>query len=434
MNTSKVPPIGPPETPLERRRKKRRKNNIIILSVVGFLVLSIGSYKGYFQEYFAYREAVTASYLADADIYTYRYPNGRWKEEVEEHCEELAFEDAKSEYENLQRADVWDSYMERFSSGAHYSEARKLFEEGSYNDLVLNINSWFDGVYSNESPLILIENFNEDFKESAYLPQVDSMYGVVWGRLNDLFADVVRKKYDRTGGIKFFKTAMKYLEENKMTKIYVHFSDWDVRLKDWDDYSSKAKKYLDELTEFSNSYSASSFQLFNSVKSPPPTENPPPSARKYVQGNYRSSNKSAFVRKLKNNFIEIFGNAPFDIIQASDGANTEDHVSFHVDSKISNQEFKEGGSAVPELYTITTSTNFLDKKFDGYIFGIESQCAVTGTIPGNAKDYKGTFKGDPASSFSDINGITDAYEKLIGSIFESMGESLGNQLGFPSGS
>ena len=430
MSTTKFPNSGPPETPLERRRKKRRKNNKIILIVVGILVVSIGSYKLYFQEYLAYRDAVTAEYIEDADYYLYRYPDGRWKKEVYDHCENLAFEDAKAEFENLGRADVWDSYMDRFYSGAHYQEARKLYEEGSFNDLVANINSWFDGVYSNKSPLALIEKFHEDFEESELQPQVDSLYGVVWDRLNESFADVVRKKYDRTGGIKFFKKAMKYLEENKMSKIYVHFSNWDVKLKDWSDYSSRAKNYLDELTEFSNSYGMDLF----SVKSPPPTENPPPSALKYVQGDYRSSNKSAFVRKLKNNFIEIFGNAPFDIVEASEGAITQDHVSFYVDCKIRNQEFKEGGTAVPELYTITTSTNFLDKKFDGYIFGIESRCEVKGSIPGDSKEFKGSFKGDPASSFSEINGISDAYTKLMGSIFESMGESFGEQLGFPSGS
>ncbi len=430
MNTTKYPPPGPPETPLERRRKKRRKNNKIILTVLGVLIVSIGSYKLYFQEYFAYQDSISSSYIYEAEIYQYKYPDGRWIEEVTAHCETLVFEEAKEEYEATGKANVWNHYMGRFSSGAHYAEARNLFEEGSYNDLVLNINSWFEGGSSDESPLAMIEKFHEDFAESAYLSRMDSLYGVVWDRLNEAFAEVVRKKYDRTGGIKFFKRTMEFLEEHKMSKIYVHFSNWDVDLKDWVDYSSKAKEYLDELTEFSNSYSYD----FLSVKSPPPTKNPPPSALKYVQGDYRSSNKTAFVRELKNNFTEIFGNAPFDIVEASEGAVTEDYVSFYVDCKIRNQEFKEGGVAVPELYTITTSTNFLDKKFDGYIFGIESRCEVKGSIPGDPKEFAGSFKGDPASSFSEIDGISDAYSKLMGSIFESMGESLGEQLGFPSGS
>lgn len=435
MSISKNPMSGPPATPQERKSKKKRRNNIIVLVVGLTLIIGFGSYKLYFQERWAADEAIGSEYTWDQEDYFYRYPDGKYTEEVNVTFEQNIFNETLENYKDIDRASAWDEYFEKFDSGKNYAEARSIYERGSFLDLKYDVNRWFAGTENLKSPLSQVNTFTSEFPESKYKPAADSLYGIIWDRLNESFAKVSRRKVDKNGGIAFFKACMQYLEEEKKDTIFFHFTNWDVQLKDWEDYTESAKEYLDELTVLLNSSSqdvfSANYDPFG-VKSPPPSGDSPPSAKTYLQGEARTSNKNSFVKELKNDFQSIFGNAPFTIAIADENASMKDNITFNVDTRIGNQEFKMEGQTIPELYTITTSEDFLTKTFDGYIFGIESDCSVQGRIPGQDISFQGKFIGDPAGSFSQISGISDAYTKLVGSIFESMGKSVGEQLGFPS--
>jgi|GEM_PF-3851774 len=435
MSNFKDPIGGPPATPRERAQKRKRRNNIIVLVVGLTVILGFGSYKLYFEERWAANDAIESEFSWDQEYYFDRYPNGNYTDEVMVAYEQTVFDETMERYKDEDRASAWTDYFEKFDSGKNYAAARAEFERGSFLDLKQNVDRWFDGRSDQESPLSLVNNFVAEFPDSKYKKDADDLYAVIWNRLNASFTEISRTKVDKTGGIAFFKACMEFLEAEKKDTIFFHFTNWDVQLKDWEDYTPGAKKYLDELTELVNASSkdvmSGSYDLF-AVTSPPPTTDAPPSAKAYLQGEARNSNKKSFLKELKEDFKKIFGNAPFTFAIAEDGSSLGDNIFFKVDTRIANQEFRSEGHTIPELYTITTSTDFLKKTFDGYIFGIESDCEVQAMIPGNDLTFKGSFTGEPGGSFSDINGISDAYTKLVGSIFESMGKSLGGQLGFPT--
>ena len=422
---------GPPETPMERRKRVRKRNLKIGGILAGAVALVVFSYKFYFEEYNAYRNAVTSESLFDVEEYLYRYPDGRWLEEVNDHIEQIHFTDAKKDYEITQNSKSWDAYFDVHDSGKNYAEALTLYEEACYKDIVYMVEHWVSDSGATSSPFPWIEKFRAKYDESKYSAQVDSLYAQGWAYTREVYNETIRKKYDQKKGFKFFKKAMDYMEANEQSKVYIHFGKWDAKLKDWDEYSSTAKNYLDELTEMANE---SPFRLdFLNPKSPPPTENPPTSAKNYVLGDYRSGQKDNFIDQLIVNLGEIYNGIPFKFVQASEGAITEDHVSFYIDCKIRNQEYGSGSYTYPNLYSITTTSNFMTRTFDGYIFGIEAQCTVSGKIPGESKEFKDSFTGDPGSSFDDITGVSGAYDKLLMSIFGSMADEFSESLGLAPG-
>ncbi|MEM7038920.1 MAG: hypothetical protein AAF570_18205 [Bacteroidota bacterium] len=104
---------------------KNSSSRLVVFVAIGLAVIGFLAYQFYFAEKWAYSEAMaeTEHYLAEG--YLYSYPDGRYKEEVQKHVDDLHWKDVQEKVARKQESDSpayqMVSLIERYLEERNYS-------------------------------------------------------------------------------------------------------------------------------------------------------------------------------------------------------------------------------------------------------------------------------------------------------------------------
>ena len=150
------------------------------------------SYIYYFEEYGLYKEAMSPGAQWAAEHYIYKYPEGRWIEEVQEQF-------------------VYNEYL-RVKRSMEINDIRtfrKVYPDSKYDEQLV---TWSDSLWNQE-----INHYERISKEQGTDPK----------------------------SAEFFRSLMNYMRDNHQSTVFVRF-DPNIRLKDFTEYSTQAQNFLDE--------------------------------------------------------------------------------------------------------------------------------------------------------------------------------------------
>ncbi|MEM7040229.1 MAG: hypothetical protein AAF570_24890, partial [Bacteroidota bacterium] len=203
-----------------------------------------------------------------------------------------------------------------------------------------------------------------------------------------------------------------------------------VNLKDYEDYSEKSRKVLDEITELGNAYQKRQIVSWDPVL-PMPSKDVPPSAKGYYKGPVVDKYNQSFRKEFEEMMKKGFDYCPFEVEAFTDGVDESKDVVIDIVSNVRNMDDKYQGVAIPALYTVTTTrTGSLSKTFTGYLFGVSIDSEVAMMVPGADDPFKLKVASDPGEHLYNLKGSGEDYENMTKSTFESLAQNLAGKFGF----
>ena len=407
------------------RRKKSRKILLISLgAIVGLIVI----YATIGRQYFSYKNAVGNEEtwgIYDCDAYLYKYPSGIWVEEVKSHKDDLSFKKAKASSMEEACAPCYckayqDYYLKEFPNGKHAAEVKKAMEECDYK------------VASKTRNIPKVTAFLENYPGSAHAAEMKKLREELWdGVIAHYEENVAKYAQSNPKGVEFFRTVLKYIKENVQSTIYISFKK-TLDLRDWKDFPKESRDVLDGLVDNYNSLPESDRDISGNI--PRPTDEPPPSLKSYFTSGNVETMELEVAAAVEKSFADLFNDTIIYVKRMDPDSQAKGNpIVIVMDYSIANKVGDMDGVQVPSLYQKTSQAEYSIKKtFDGHILGIGIDFKFDMSIPGSTQNFGFKDSAEPADEISDINSISDAYEKMTYSAFGDFLRKINLNLGLAS--
>jgi hypothetical protein len=360
------------------------------LILIASALLCILFYSFYLKERLQFNESKSATTLAGMQTYFRKYPQGRYVKDLEILEEEMAYKLVKKD-----------------PSMINISQYYKYCGEGRRTDYVM-----FQEV-KQASNIDVVRSFIQSYPNSKYISDAKKKLSTMWTAEFDIYEEAVKKAGNSADAksVAFFRELLKYMKSKDLSQIYIKFNR-TTRLKDYTEYSSEARNYLDLMY----------------------TDHPVKSNITSLKGNFSEGNLESLeedvVKEMKSVFFGIFTNDFFGIDKATNNSKIgPNDLVLQISYEIESQEEVVLGTKVPDLWIHTQTSEYGVSSFQGYIIGIDAKFNFDFKIPNSSQSYAFKYIGDPGSNISGFEGMNEGYRIMVRNTFSDFVRNISDNFG-----
>ncbi len=362
------------------------KKKILIIGIC-VIVVALFFLIPFIKEYNFYKKFMESDSWVTSRSYLEEYPDGRYVKEATQRLEELSYQDVKK----LRTETSCTYYDENCPDGKHK-------EEVAYIRIGCSSDPWRD-----------INAYIEKYPKGEFMDSVRVEYEKVW--------DKEIAKYNNNKGKlsasarKFMDEMMDYMKYNMVNTICVEVNS-TLRLKDYKEYPQEVRALLEMLND-------------NSLNI---EENMIPLKEKFPES-YTQSLNSLLIDGLQQSFDAVFKKGFVNVVTTKNEKAPQVKINYVIQS----QEDKLGATPIPHIWEYTESSIYGalpgSKSVKAYLIGISINFNAHYTIPGSQNKYDFAGVGKPENDISNIEDISDGYQKMTKTCFEQFSDNLSKSLG-----
>ena len=274
------------------------------------------------------------------------------------------------------------------------------FPDGMYLEEVL----YFKVNLSNNAMPVLVEYLNK-CPQGKHADEINSLCDQLWD--NEIEKYINRdKNRESKDAVKFMTEMLQYMKSHRINTITIDINP-TLNLKDYDEYDKKVRDYYESINDNRLSIEEGMISL---------------------KSNFTSSDNESLMDILtdgvQRSMNKMFTPDFITVISTEDLSSNE-MPQLHFDYTISSQEYKEGGTTIPHIWTYKEHNG----KILNYLIGISITFKAHFSIPGSTTTFDYSEKGEPAENISNVENINDGYRQMTAICFAQFSNKMSSNLG-----
>ena len=333
-----------------------------------------------------YNRVMEERTLTRCDDYIYKYPDGRYLDEVLELKETLSYEKVLAEKQER----FCDWYMELFPEGKHVEEV--LYRKTIYA----------------EFPFFAINEYLHRFPHGVYSDSVNHVCDLLWDTEINKYKNRDKKK-ESVNAVNYMMEMLQYMKKNRVNSIYVSVNP-TIMLKDYDEYDKSKRELMEYL------YSDERLPLKNNVIS--------------LKDNFEQGDLDILKKILSDGVqqsMDSMFTPGFIKVVCDEDKDKDDFPHLVFNYTIKNQE----DDGYPHIWVYTeTSTLYGRREIpQSYLVGININFNAEFSIPNSNVSYTFSEKGVPENNISGIDDISDGYRRMTKMCFAQFSNKMAKNMG-----